>query len=41
MPPVGFEPSILAGNWPQTYALDSAVTGTSEPDNYIIKFGIM
>ena len=28
MPPVGFEPTILAGEWPQTYALDRAVTGT-------------
>ena len=28
MPPVGFEPTISAGERPQTYALDSAVTGT-------------
>ena len=28
MPPVGFEPTILAGEWPQTYALDRAATGT-------------
>ena len=27
MPPVGFEPTISAGEWPQTYALDRAVTG--------------
>ena len=28
MPPVGFEPTILAGVRPQNYALDNAVTGT-------------
>jgi hypothetical protein len=28
MPSVGFEPIILAGEWPQTYALDRAATGT-------------
>jgi hypothetical protein len=28
MPPVGFEPSISAGERPQTYALDRATTGT-------------
>ena len=28
MPPMGFEPKILAGEWPQTYALDRAATGT-------------
>ena len=27
MPPVGFEPTISAGEWPQTYALDWAATG--------------
>jgi len=27
-PPVGFEPTISAGEWPQTYALDRAATGT-------------
>ena len=26
MPPVGFEPTILAGKRPKTYALDSAAT---------------
>ena len=26
MPPVGFEPTISAGERPQTYALDRAVT---------------
>ena len=28
MPPVGFEPTISAGEWPKTYTLDRAVTGT-------------
>ena len=28
MPPVGFEPTIPAGERPQTYALDRAITGT-------------
>ena len=28
MPPVGFEPTILAGERPQTYVLDRAATGT-------------
>ena len=28
MPPVGFEPTILAGERPQTYALDRAATWT-------------
>ena len=28
MPPKGFEPTISAGEWPQTYALDRAATGT-------------
>ena len=29
MPPVGFEPPISAGEWPQTYALDRVATGTA------------
>ena len=29
MPPVGFEPTISEGERPQTYALDSAATGTA------------
>ena len=33
MPPVGLEPTISAGDRPQTYALDSTATGT---DSYII-----
>ena len=28
MPPVGFEPTVSAGERPQTYALESAATGT-------------
>jgi hypothetical protein len=28
MPPVGFEPTIPASEWLQTYALDRAATGT-------------
>ena len=28
MPPVGFEPTISAGERPKTYVLDRAVTGT-------------
>ena len=30
MPPVGFEPTISAGERPQTYALDRAATGTDK-----------
>ena len=30
MPPVGFEPTISAGELPQTYALDRAATGTGD-----------
>jgi len=30
MPPVGFELTISAGEWPQTHASDRAATGTSE-----------
>ena len=29
MPPVGFEPTISAGEWLQTYTLDRLATGTS------------
>jgi len=28
MPPAGFEPTISADQWPQTYALDSVAIGT-------------
>jgi len=30
MPPVGFEPTISAGERPKTYALDRAASGTGE-----------
>ena len=34
MPPAGFEPTISAGEQPQTYALDRAATGTGNLLNY-------
>ena len=37
MPPVGFEPTISAGERPQTYALDRAATGTGIAVYYIVK----
>ena len=36
MPPVGFEPTISAGERPQTYALDRAATGTGKDTAYSI-----
>ena len=33
MPPVGFEPTVSAGERPQTYALDRSATGTSALNN--------
>ena len=33
-PPVGFEPTVSAGERPKTYALDRAATGTGITDNY-------
>ena len=35
MPPVGFEPTISAGEGPQTYALDRAATGTGLYNRYL------
>ena len=35
MLPVGFEPTISAGERPQTYALDRAATGTGMVRYYI------
>jgi len=35
MPPAVFEPTISAGERPQTYALDSAATGTGSFLTYI------
>ena len=34
MPPVGFEPTISAGEWPKTYALDRAANGTGTLQTY-------
>jgi hypothetical protein len=40
MPPVKFEPTISAGERPQTYALDRAATGTGSITQwYFIIFG--
>ena len=33
MPPVGFEPTIPASEWPQTYALDRAAIGNGKYDS--------
>ena len=43
MPPVGFEPTISAGERPQTYAMDRAAIGTgrkrsSNPDIYSVSY---
>jgi len=35
MPPVGFEPTISAGERPETYGLDRAATGTGQYINII------
>ena len=37
MSPVGFEPTISAGERPQTYALDRAATGTGYEVMYYLK----
>ena len=34
MSPVGFEPTVSAGERPQTYALDRAATGTGNRNEY-------
>ena len=34
MPPVGLEPTISEGEWPKTYALDRADTGTGHLELY-------
>jgi hypothetical protein len=34
---VGFEPTISAGEGPQTYALDRAATGTGQLTSYRFK----
>ena len=33
MSPVEFEPTISAGEWPQTYALDRVATGSGNNNN--------
>ena len=38
MPPVGFEPTISAGERPKTYALDRAATGTGAHGPYAYLF---
>jgi hypothetical protein len=40
MPPMGFEPTISAGERTKTYALDREVTGTGVKYSYIYKFFI-
>ena len=37
MPPMGFEPTISAGEGPKTYALDRAATGTGKLKGVIQK----
>jgi len=37
-PPVGFEPTVSAGEWPQAYALDRAAIGTGSVDLNTVKF---
>jgi hypothetical protein len=39
--PVGFEPTISAGERPNTYVLDSAATGTGTLHEYLIIFTII
>jgi len=36
MPTVGFEPTISAGERPQTYALDREATGTGSYGNIVV-----
>ena len=36
-PPVGFEPTIPASEWPQTHALDRSATGTSKNITHLHK----
>jgi len=38
MPPVGFEPTISAGERPQTHALDRAATGIGVPQLCCVLF---
>ena len=36
MPPVGFEPTVSAGERPKTYALGRAATGTGKIKSYYV-----
>jgi hypothetical protein len=38
MTAVGFEPTVPASKWPQTYALDRAATGTGNVENRDVKY---
>jgi len=38
MPPLGFEPTISGGEWPQTYTLDRAATGTGSKLDNLVKY---
>jgi len=38
MPPVGFEPTISAGERPKTYALDCAAIRTGNRNEYQVYF---
>ena len=38
MSPMGIEPTISAGEWQQTYALDRVATGTGSKLNNLVKF---
>ena len=40
MTPVGFEPTISAGERPKTYALDRAATGTGSLEHMKLKLEI-
>ena len=41
MPPAAFEPTISAGERPQTYTLDRAATGTDMFNNKYLRFVIL
>jgi hypothetical protein len=41
MPPVGFEPAILASEEPQTHIFDCAATAIGKSRNYIAYFNII
>jgi len=41
MHPVGFEPTISVSEWPHTYALDRATTGTCPTRFNVQKFCIL